>query len=282
MFAATLITLRETLEASLVVGIVLAFLQRTGQRKYDIIVWLGVFGGMIVSFILALVFQALFGGFTGAAEQIYEGITMLVAAALLTWMIVWMIRQRRAIRSEIEGKVSKHVAQQWPLGIFALVLVSTAREGIETVIFLNALLVHSHAGYQIFGGIAGIVIAIGLSYFLFRGIEVIPMRKFFAVTGVLLILFAAGLVSHGIHEFQEAGLISVLSRPLWDINPPVLTEGIYPLLHDHGMIGGFLRSLFGYTGSPSGLEVIGYLAYILGISWLWRQMSRPQRTAVLA
>lgn len=279
MTAASIITLRETLEASLIVGIVLAYLQFTENQRYNVVVWLGVFAGVLMSFLLALFFEVALGGFEGRAEAIYEGVAMLVGAALITWMILWMLRQRRTIKRQVEERVALHLENDRPLGLFMLVFVSTAREGIETVIFLQAALVHSGGVWQMFGGLLGIAVAIVLSFLLFKGIVLVSLRRFFSVTSVLLILFAAGLVAHGMHELQEAGIISILSRELWNINPAVLAEGVYPLLHEKGAIGAFLKGLFGYNGNPSALEIVSYALYLACIGMVWRKMDRPMVAA---
>ncbi len=279
MIPAAIITLRETLEASLVIGIILAYLQKTESSKHGVVVWSGVFAGISVSFVLAVVFQSFVGGFTGRTEELYEGSMMLTAAGLLTWMIIWMLGKRRSIRGDIEQKVQMHVEHGYLAGIFFLAFVATVRESVETVIFLKAAIVHTHAGYEVFGGLLGIAVAISFSYFLFRGIEVLPLRKFFTITSVLLILFAAGLVAHGVHEFQEAGLLPVLQTAVWDINPLIRAEGSYPLLHDKGFIGGMFVSLFGYNGNPTGLELIAYGGYIAAIMVLWRRYSFPKPLA---
>jgi high-affinity iron transporter len=275
MFAATLITLRETLEASLVVGIILAYLDRAHEGRHTTAVWFGVFCGMALSFCMAVLLRILLGDLTGEAQEIYEAVTMLVAAGMLTWMIVWMLKQRRSVRGEIEGKVSEHLAVGHIAGLFALALFSTAREALETVLFLNALLVHSQAGLQVFGGVAGIAIAIGLSYFLFRGIEIVPLKKCFSVTSVLLILFAAGLIAHGIHEMQVNLPVSFFTRPLWSLQSLAAVPGLHAILHEDGVIGGILHSLFGYSTDPTPLELMGYAGYLLGIRLLWLRMRRP-------
>ncbi|PIQ76194.1 high-affinity iron transporter [Candidatus Peregrinibacteria bacterium CG10_big_fil_rev_8_21_14_0_10_49_24] len=272
MTAASLITLRETLEASLIVGIVLAYLQCTHNQRYNITIWFGVLAGVVVSLILAIFFQLAFGGFEGRAEALYEGFAMLLGAGLMTWMILWMLRQRRTIRKDVEQQVEFHLENDHPWGLFSLVFFSTAREGIETVIFLQAALVHSGGVWQMFGGLLGIAVAIIISFFLFKGIVLVSLRQFFSVTSLLLILFAAGLIAHGIHELQEAALLPVLIDNVWDINPVVLSEGVYPLLHEKGAIGGIVKSLFGYNGNPSFLEIMGYLLYLLGITLVWRRI----------
>ncbi len=274
MVAASLITLRETLEASLVVGIMLAFLSHTGNRHHKKYVWLGVVAGALCSLALAFVFHMVLGGFTEISENIYEGVTMFVAAGLLTWMILWMIVQGRSMKRHIESEVAEHVENNHALGIFLLSFISTSREGVETVIFLRAAFLNAQVGAHFVGALFGIGIALLLAYCMFKGFSVIPLRQFFTVTSVLLLLFGAGLVAHGIHEFQEAGFLPGIIDQVWDLNPPMLANGAFPLLHEQGAIGELLKSIFGYNGNPSLLEVLGYVTYIGAIAVLWRKMTR--------
>ncbi len=267
MLAPLLITLRETLEASLVVGIILAMLNRTESKKYISAVWSGVAAATVASLVLAWAFESYFGGFTGRAEELYEGIMMLSAAGLITWMILWMLRQGARMKDEIEGRVSSHIESHYPLGIFLLTFISVAREGIETVIFLQAAFIQSQAAYHNIGAVLGIVIAISVSYLFFKGMYLFPLKKFFLVTSVILILFAAGLVAHGVHELEEAGVIPVLVEHVWDTNG---------LLSEDGTVGSLLKALFGYNGNPSLGEVLSYGAYLVLIGTLWRtRMKRP-------
>lgn len=273
MTATTLITLRETLEASLIVGIILAYLQFTHNQRYNIAVWLGVMAGVAISLLLAVLMRVYFGGLTGTTEAIYEGITMLAGAGLITWMIIWMMRQSRTIKKDVEHEVAVHLQNNHPLGIFFLVMISTAREGVETVIFLQAALAHTGGIWHMIGGFIGIGAAICISFFVFRGIKLVSLRHVFKVTSLLLILFAAGLTAHGVHELQEAGWIPVLVQHIWDINPIVTLEGFYPVLHENGAIGSILKTLFGYNGNPNFLEVMAYLGYMFGIGLLWIRFS---------
>ena len=274
MTASLLITLRETLEASLVVGIVLAFLHHTSNERRTWIVWSGVAAGLVISLLLAYMFQQWTAGFTGRTEEIYEGITMLTASALITWMVIWMAMQGKNMRRSIEQKVEKHLENGQLVGIFFLVCISVLREGIETVIFLQAAFMQSQAGSSHVGAVLGIVIAISASYMLFKGISWFPLRTFFRSTGILLMLFAAGLCAHGIHELQEAAVIPIYIEHVWDINPAILVEGSYPLLHENGAIGSLLKGTFGYNGNPSILEVLSYAIYILVVSFAWRMVEK--------
>lgn len=267
MFAASLITLRETLEASLVVGVMLAFLTFTQNMRHKKFVWLGVAAGVVFSLIVAWGLHALSMEFEGAGEEIYEGVMMLVAAGLLTWMIFWMINQGRHMKKQIESEVAVHIENNHWLGIFILSFVSTAREGIETAIFLQAAIFNAQAGATLVGALLGIVVAVTLAFVMFKGFAAVPLRTFFSITSILLLLFGAGLVAHGIHEFEEAGLLPPLIEHVWDMNG---------VLHEDGAIGGLMKGLFGYNGNPSLLEVLGYLGYVGGVSFGWKKMNRKK------
>jgi len=264
MIESFLVTSRETLEASLVVGIVLAYLNKTNNQNYKKTVYYGIAFGILASIFSAVVFTVFAGGFEGRAEEIFEGTTMLIGAFLLTTMILWMMQQRHIAR-EIEGKVEKHLMGSQPLfshlGIFMLIFIAIIREGIETVIFLNAI--NYASGINFIGGTLGIIAAIIAGYLFFISTRKINLKKLFNISSILLILFAAGLVAHGIHEFEEAGAVSGIVSPLFDINP---------ILNEKGLVGSFLKGLFGYNGNPSLLEVIGYVSYLGLIFYLYKRI----------
>ena len=264
MIESFLVTSRETLEASLVVGIVLAYLNRTNNQSYRKTVYYGIGFGILASVIAALIFTFFAGGFEGKAEQVFEGITMLIGAFLLTTMILWMMQQRHISR-EIEGKVEKHLMGSQPLfshlGIFMLIFIAIIREGVETVIFLNAI--NYASGINFIGGTLGILAAVIVGYLFFVGARKINLKKLFGISSILLILFAAGLVAHGFHEFEEAGVVSGIVAPLFDMNN---------VLSDKGIVGGFLKGLFGYNGNPSLLEMIAWTSYLGIIFYLYRRI----------
>jgi len=277
MIASFVITFREALEAALIVGIVLGYLARTGQTRYNRVVYLAIGAAVAASIAGAALFNSIAGGFTGRAEQIFEGATMLIGAALLTTMILWMMGQRR-VAAELREKVATTVAEAHRLGLFALVFVSVLREGIETVIFLGAASFTS-TDYSLVGALGGLLLAGLLGYAIFAGSMRLDLAKFFTVTSILLILFAAGLAAHGVHELQEAGMIPVVVEHIWDINPALNPNGSYPLLHENGSLGSVLKALFGYDGNPSLLEVVTYLAYLLLVFVLWRRVAGQRKAA---
>lgn len=275
MIESFIITFRETLEAALIIGIVLSYLVKTKQIKYNNIVYLAVVSGIVASIIGAWLFTSLAGGFTGRAEEIFEGITMLIGAALLTTMILWMMKQKH-IAQELEHRVAAELNQAHKFGLFLLVFIAVLREGIETVIFLGAASFVS-TGNSLIGALAGITVAIFLGYAIFVGSMKINLKKFFNITSILLILFAAGLVAHGIHEFHEAKVIPTVIDHVWDINPIVNSDGSYLLLHEKGYVGSILAGLFGYNGNPSLIEVLSYLIYLVFVFALWKNIERVHK-----
>ncbi len=275
MIASFVITFREALEAALIVGIVLGYLSKTNQTKYNRIVYLAIGAAIAASIAGAVAFTRLAGGFTGRAEEIFEGAAMLIGAALLTTMILWMMRQRH-VAAELRERVATEVAESHRFGLFALVFVSVLREGIETVIFLGAASFVS-VDNSLIGALAGLLAAVVLGYAIFAGSMRLDLKKFFTLTSILLILFAAGLVAHGVHELQEAGIIPVVVEHVWDINPALNPDGSYPLLHENGLVGSILKTLVGYNGNPSLLEVVSYVGYLLLVFVLWRRIENQRK-----
>ena len=291
MAPAALILFRESLEAVLVVGIILGFLARSGQHGMRKAAWGGVGAGIAASVVAAMLFSLLPGGFEGRAEQVFEGSTMLAGAALMLTLVAWVGR-RGSSRQSLEAKVAVHGrraveggrAGAW--GIFLLVSVSILREGVETILFLAAATGGTRAegaeagrafdAAALGGAALGLAAAVIVGAALLRASRRADLRTFFAVTNVLLILFAAGLVSHGLHEFEEAGFLPPLVERLWDINPPPLADGRLPAMHDHGSIGSILRGLFGYTGSPSLMELLGWAVTIAAAAGLWAAAGREK------
>jgi len=254
MIAAALITLREGLEAALIVGIVLGVLRKLGYTDRSRPVWLGVLAAVIASVAAGLMLNALGVALKGRGEAIFEGIAMLLAAGILTWMIFWMQRQGRQIQVELELDVRRAATTGGAWALFSLAFVAVVREGIETVLFLTAAAFSATPTQTLIGGALGLAVAVVLGWLMSAAGRRLDVRVFFRVTGILLILFAAGLIGYGVHELQEAVLLPILAEHVWDINS---------VLNEKGAVGTFLKALFGYNGNPSLLEVIAYIAYLV-------------------
>lgn len=270
MLASLLIVFRETLEVSLVIGLVSGYLARTGQRRLQSAVWMATAAGGAVSVLGAFLLQRLAGGFTGKTEQIFEGATMLLGAALLTTLIVWIAGQNdaaRRLKQRLEARFAASKASRYP-GLFLLVFLAILREGVETALFLAAAR-FSTSDRNLIGALIGLAAAVLLGFALFRGLLRISLRAFFAATNALLVLFAAGLVGRGIHELQEAGLISGAAHYLYDLNA---------LLPKKSFAGDLARGLFGYSAKPSLIETLAYVLYLAVSTALWVHASRQRRT----
>jgi high-affinity iron transporter len=261
--ASLLITFRESLEATLVIGIVLAFLGRAGFSRLRAAVWAGAALGVAASLAAAYLFMRIFGEFEGKAEQTLEGSVMLVGSLLMATLILWL--NKGDVRASIEAKsaASARKGSVWSIGF--LVFVSVLREGIETVIFIgSSLRTDGLAGGL--GALAGLALAAALGLAFFRSGMRVGVRGFFAATNALLVLFAAGLFGRCVGEFNEAGILPPLVDRLYDTGRLVAEEG---------PVGAFLRGLFGYTAAPTLAQVIAYAAFLAAIGIVAWRGSRP-------
>ena len=263
MIPSLLITLREGIEAALIVGIIVSYLRKVDANQLMRPVIGGVAAGILASLGTGAAFALLAVEFEGRLEQVFEGATMFFAAAILTTMILWMRKNSKAYSEDLKRRVEFALTKKESYGLAVLAFVSIFREGVETVLFLGSASFSSTGVQVLIGGSIGIGLAVLFGIAMIKYSVRLDLRKFFNVTGVLLILFAAGLVAHGVHEFEEAGLISPVVANVWDVNW---------LIDDHSDAGRLLTALFGYNGNPSLVEVLAYVGYwglILG--WLYRE-----------
>ena len=256
MFSSYLLSLREGIEAALIVGIVLGALRQMRRTDLSSAVWIGMLSASVISILAGILLTVLGLRFEGKPEQIFEGITMLFASGVLTWMIFWMSRHARNIKSELESGVHKATFEGGRRGLFVLAFLAVLREGIELALFLVASIFASDVQQTLIGAFLGLGTAILLGWSLFATTVRLDLRRFFRVTGFLLILFAAGLVAHGVHEFNEASVVPAVIEHVWNLNP---------LLDENAMLGTMLKSLFGYNGDPSLTEVLAYFVYFVAV-----------------
>lgn len=263
MIPSLLITLREGIEAALIVGIIVSYLRKVDANQLMRPVIGGVAAGILASLGTGAAFALLAVEFEGRLEQVFEGATMFFAAAILTTMILWMRKNSKAYSEDLKRRVEFALTKKESYGLAVLAFVSIFREGVETVLFLGSASFSSTGVQVLIGGSIGIGLAVLFGIAMIKYSVRLDLRKFFNVTGVLLILFAAGLVAHGVHEFEEAGLTSPVVANVWDVNW---------LIDDHSDAGRLLTALFGYNGNPSLVEVLAYIGYWgLIIGWLYRE-----------
>jgi len=269
MLPTYLLALREGLEAALIIGIVLGAVSKIRRNDLSPAVWLGTLSAVIVSTLTALILTTFGMSLEETAEQIFEGVTMLIAAGILTWMIFWMGKQARFLKSELEAGVNKAAASTGKRAVFWLAFVAVVREGVELAIFITAAFfagdpsqIMSNTIQTLAGTILGLGTAALLGYTLFATTVRLDLRRFFQVTGILLILFAAGLIAHGVHEFNEVGWIPAIVEHVWDVNM---------FLDENSVVGQLFKTLFGYNGNPSLTEMIAYFVYIVVTAIFWRR-----------
>lgn len=265
MTAAFFITLREGLEAALIVGIIGAYLVKLDRRDALRTVWVGVGAAITLSIAVGVAVVVTVGRLPVLVQDGIEGIAAVLAVIVLTWMLFWMRRQGRAIKGELEHGIDAALAGGSLIALAGLAFVSVAREGLETVLFLFAI--GSSSGPVVptlFAGLAGLAAAAGIGYALFAvGIR-IDLRRFFNITGIVLIFVSAGLVAFAIHEFGEAGLITNTGTA-FDLGS---------VLPESSLLGAVLAGLFGYRSTPTPLEVAGYLLYLIPVLVIFLRPSR--------
>ncbi len=268
MFAAGLVTFREGLEAALIVGIVLGYLSKMGQHTQMRFAWLGVVLAVIVSALAAFALQWVGTSLEEPYEQIFEGTMMLLAVGVLTWMIFWMRYQGRFLKRDLEHQVQTTLASGAAFGMFGLTFLAVFREGIETALFLSASAFATDATETLAGSLVGLALAAAMGYTIYVLAVRLNVKLFFDVTSILLLVFAAGLGAHAIHEFQEIGWLPLLTQQAWNV------ESILP---NGSFVGSILRALVGYNATPSILEVVAYVFYwsvvLFGIRWWTQRLS---------
>ncbi len=268
MLSALLIALREGLEAALIVGIVLGYLYKIGQRERAGYAWSGVAVAVSLSALLALGMRLIGTELNTPYEQIFEGTTMLLAVAILTWMIFWMRYQARFLKNDLERQVQAVVTRGANWGLFGLAFLAVFREGLETALFLAANAFAADAVATLTGALAGLALAAAAGVLIFKYAVRLDVKLFFEATSLLLVIFSAGLLINGIHEFQEIGWLPLLTHTAWNTRW---------LLDDASPLGAMLHALIGYNAEPSLLQVTIYGAYWLiilqAIRWWTRYLS---------
>jgi high-affinity iron transporter len=256
-----LITLREGFEAALVVAIVLAAVRRSDRPEMARWVWSGAGAAALVALVVGWLINLTVDDLTGVARSRTFAVICFAAAGLLTWMIFWMRNHARSLKGELEGKALVALHQSaFALGMVAFVAV--AREGLETALFLISTTANSSGHDVLIGGLIGLAIAFGLGVLVYHGSRFIPLRRFFQVTGVLIILFAAGLLSRGVLFLQSASDLGTVNNAVYDV-----TGQRWLTLDTQS--GRFLAGIFGWDPRPSFEQVLVYVLYLVPVLFLF-------------
>ena len=259
---------REGIEAVLVIVIILLYLKNTDQRFYYKYIYIGATLAIISSIIFAIVFTALFGGFSGSAEQIFEGVAFIISGIFVATLVLWMSKEGPKMKKHLEEKVEFSIESGRVLSLVILTYIIIIREGIELILLLTgATSVGSLNQVDvILGSLTGLGISVGLGLLIYYGVKNINLSKFFKVTNVILILFVAGLITYGIHELIEAGVVNPIIQEVWNIKhilPETFPDGNLLTPEWLEIIGSLLKALFGYNANPSLLEIIIYPSILI-------------------
>ena len=254
MGSSFLITLREGLEAGLIVAIILAYLKSTNQRPHFRTVLVAALAAVAISLAVGAAIFAVAGEFEGRTAEAFEGTAMLLAVGVLSWMVVWMKRQAAGIKKTLETDVAQAIGVGSAFALALIPFTAILREGLETSVFLFAATRTSTPLESTVGASAGILAATALTWGLYSGGYRINLRVFFNVTGVMLIILAGGLLANGLKELHEAAVIGNLGPHTWDT---------YNVLADNSQLGKFLGTILGYDSSPFLGVVIAYVAFLV-------------------
>mgnify|MGYP000226869015 FL=1 len=266
MGSSFLITLREGLEISLVLAILISYLVKSSRGSEQKAVWLGSGIAALLCVALGLAFHLIAGGLNGHVEQAVEGVLATLAASVLTWMVFWMRKNARTLGGNLRAKIDAATTTR---ALVVIAFIAVLREGLETVLFLlSAETTSSSGGEVVLGGMIGLAVAAVLGYLVYAGGNKLNLKTFFNITGILLILFAAGLAGKAVHEFRE--LIEWESG--WLISSPwTIASGPF----SSGWVHDFLKALFGWASAPERLRVIAYFGYLIPVLWLYLRKGTP-------
>jgi high-affinity iron transporter len=271
---AFLITLREGFEAALIVAIVLAAVHRSGRAGMDRWVWAGVGAALALSIVLGVALHLTIDDLTGVARLRTFAVICVAAAALLTWMIFWMRRHARALKGELDERIRAALGQS-ALALAGVAFLAVAREGLETALFLISTTSADDGRDVLIGGLTGLAGAVALGALVYGGGRRIPMKLFFQVTGVVLILFAAGLLDRAVQFLQAAGDVGTANGAAYD-----LTGQRWLTIDTES--GRFLAGIFGWDPRPSVEQMAVYLLYAVPVlvAFFWDGRRPRRRSAV--
>ena len=276
MIANLLIALREGLEAALVVSIIVAYLVKTDRRDALPKLWIGVGLATLIPLVAGAIMTWGPKTLSFQGQEILGGTLSFVAVGLVTWMIFWMGKNARELKGELEGSLSKALAEDgsgW--GVVWIAVVAVGREGVETALFVWATVrssIETSIMQTTVGVVTGLVIAIVLGVLIYQGAVRINFRIFFATTGYFLVVVAAGIVAYGIGDLQEAGVLPGIMSHAWDLSSylPASTSPLHWLYV-------LLQAMFQFNLQPTVLQTVGWCLYIVPVLTLLTLQIRGPR-----
>jgi high-affinity iron transporter len=273
MFAAFLITLREGLEAALVVSILIAYLVKTDRTSSLRYVWIGVGAAVAFSIAVGGALAVAADSLPETAQTAFEGVMALLAVAFVTWMVFWMARNARHLKGQLHTHLDK-AAATGAGALAAMAFIAVSREGFETALFLWSSFETTGGGWAtIVGGILGMAAAVTLGLLIYRGALRVNLGTFFLWTGVALIVVAAGVFTYGVHELQEAGVLPWPDATAFDASGALPTDSVQYTV---------VRGLFSVRTATSWLEVFAWFAYLVPVMTLFLYKVRPPARPVAA
>ena len=275
MISNFLIGLREGLEAALVVSILITYLVRTERRNNIKYVWIGVFSAVALSlaFGALLTFTSLSLHFNEEAEETFAGSMSVIAVALVTWMIVWMRNAGKKMNAELEGKLENAIVGG-AITVAAMAFASVAREGIETTLFFfSAVQAAGSTVAPVIGFTLGILAASAVGLLIYRRAIKINMRRFFSVTSYFLILVAAGVLSYGVSDLAEAGIVPVNLGTAFDLSATISEDSWF---------GALAKGIFNFNAETSWLSAITWMVYVAFAVWLYNRKPKGSSATKVA
>jgi high-affinity iron transporter len=258
-----LIGLREGLEAALVVSILVAYLVRTERRALLPAVWAGIAGAVVLSLAIGAILTFGPSTLTFEAQEAVGGTLSILAVGLITWMIFWMARMARHMKTDLQARVDQAIDAGKP-ALVLMAFLAVGREGLETALFLWAgAQASSETGAPLVGALLGLATAVAIGWAFYRGALKVNLRAFFAWTGIFLIVVSAGVLAYGVHDLQEAGILPGLNSLAFDVSAAIPPSGL---------LGTVLKAIFNFSPATTWLEAAAWLLYLVPTLILYRRI----------
>jgi len=265
-----LIGLREGLEAALIVTILIAYVVKIGRRDVLPRIWAGVGLAVLLALLLGAILTFGTYGLSFAAQETIGGLLSIIATGLVTWMVFWMLRTARDLKGHLHGSIDKHLAGTG-MGLVLVAFLAVGREGIETALFIWAAVQATGATtLPLVGASLGILTAVGLGALIYAGMLKINLSRFFTWTGAILIVVAAGVLSYGVHDLQEAGILPGLNALAFNVSAVIPPDSWY---------GTLLKGTLNFSPATTWLEMFAWIAYLVPTLTLFIVKSRQPKPA---